>query len=113
MSSTLPAFDQPQLQDSLRRILPAALGWALAAVLLLVQLTSRNHIGSFSNWFVPDGITLATTFREYWAGTLLGQDIAWGVPINYAYWPAQWIGVIGFAAVNVGLLILAQRICRL
>jgi len=113
MSSVLPAYDQPQLHDSLRRVLPAALGWALAVVLLLVQLCSRNHIGSFSNWFVPDGITLATTFREYWAGTLLGQDIAWGVPINYAYLPAVWLGVLGFVAINIGLIVLAQRISRL
>jgi hypothetical protein len=108
----LPPASDIEAPRSPQRLFVAAAAIALAVAFLLVQLSSHNQLGPFSNWFVPDGITLANTFRDYWSGRLLSYEISWGVPIHFVYAPAHWLGVLSFGAVNVGLLVLTRRICN-
>lgn len=83
--------------------------FCLLWVLLLIQFFSSNLLGAMSNLFVPDGITLATSFHEYWRGALSLEQVQGGWALHYIYWPVNIVGPIAFSVVNIGLLAIAAR----
>jgi len=84
----------------------------VCVIALLLQFLSGNETGFMSNWFIPDGITLATTFDGYWSGRLPAEEIQGGLVLNYLYVLARWSGALGFAVTNIVLLWIATAALR-
>jgi hypothetical protein len=87
----------------------SAFFWSAAVIGLTLQLVSRNAMLGVSNWFVPDGISLATTFHEQWLGVSYSVEYLGSAGMNYAYFLALVVGVIGFSITNIFVLWVARR----
>ncbi|MDO9204846.1 hypothetical protein [Methylotenera sp.] len=100
----------PKLRAISRSTMIAALMFtACVLILYLFQITFSSRDSIFSNWVVPDGVTLHEAAIQFTSGLLNTDDLQPGWGAFAFYYPSKWVGEVAYFLINLACLLVVGR----
>ncbi|MDP3332194.1 MAG: hypothetical protein Q8S55_09455, partial [Methylococcaceae bacterium] len=106
----IPNLFLPKLGATSRSTMTAALMFSAGVLILyLLQIAFSGQGSIFSNWVVPDGVTLHEAAIQFTSGLLNADDLQPGWGAFVFYYPSKWVGVAAYFLINLACLLVVGR----
>lgn len=82
-----------------------------ALIFYILQILFSDHLGIFSIWVIPDGVTLHGATVQFFSGIINPDELQPGWGAFVFYYPSKWVGFAFYFVINLMcLLIIAKRL---